>query len=278
MKLIGMDGNVTPRPPSLSASLLSHLAPNAPVGYPSRVTPRLCPRCHSILQSEDSSSLVFCWNCGAPQVVLSEEFRDQLEQQQLAANSPDAPPPSDFLADPAAVIWSRAIQFAGLAGLVYVGLSSLSMALLPLQLLTALWVLGAPIVVLGVYCARIPKTQVTTTFGAQIGMLTGLAISLGSALINTITLLIMRFGLHSADSFEIPFSAAIEQIRKQQLAQSTSPDATAIAQHLFDQLKIPEFRVGFLFAAVLFLFLLYIVYTAAAGAFSGLLRSKARTR
>jgi hypothetical protein len=242
------------------------------------VTPRICPRCHSTLRAEDPNSLVFCWNCGAPQVLLSEEFRDQLEQQQLAAQNSASSTPVIPFADPTAVLWPRAMQLAGLAGVVYLGLSLVSQALPPIGLLAVLWMLGAPIVVLGIYSARTPRTRITTGFGVQLGILSGTAIGLASFFANTLILLALRFVLHQPDKFAGPINAAFDQVQKQQLSQPVSPDVLAEMRHLFDLLKIPEFRIGFLLLGSAILFLIYIVYSAIAGAFAGLLRSRAAAR
>ena len=81
---------------------------------------RLCPRCQSVLHREDEGSLVFCWNCGAPQVQLSEELRDQIDKQ--LADNLAGPSILDSLPLPSSpgnsIIWPGAIQCAGLAGVV----------------------------------------------------------------------------------------------------------------------------------------------------------------
>ena len=38
---------------------------------------RICPRCHTLLLNEDSGTLIYCSQCGAPQVMLSEELREK---------------------------------------------------------------------------------------------------------------------------------------------------------------------------------------------------------
>ncbi len=242
------------------------------------MTPRTCPRCRAALHTEDATSLVFCWNCGAPQVYLSEELQEQFAQQQQLAPGDAVATPIEPVADPAAVVWSRAIRLAGLAGAVIVGLSLIT-AVFPSMLLLALfWAIGAPIILMGIYCARTPRTRITAGFGAQLGLLTGLSIALSSAFMNAIVLLLMRFAFHRGaelDSF-------IDKIFASAGAASAVPssgDVAAASKQLADSWsRLPDYRVGAVLASFLMFFALYLVYATLAGAFAGLLRSRAKAR
>jgi hypothetical protein len=239
------------------------------------VTSRICPRCHSTLQNDDSNSLVYCWNCGAPQVLLSEELRDQLEQQQLAAQQPaTGTTPSDSVADPTAVLWQRAIRLAGLSGAIFIGLSLLSAALPLLLLFTLLWTLVAPIIVLGIYAARTPRTQVTTGFGAQLGLLCGLAIAISGLVFNTAILLFMRYGLHQSNMLDAQTTTQLAQMMQRMNA---TPEQMSYMQWFIERMKIPEFHVGYTLLGTALVAVMYLFYSSIAGAFAGLLRSRTRT-
>jgi hypothetical protein len=236
------------------------------------VSPRICPRCHAVLHREEEGSLIYCWNCGAPQVQLSEELRDQIDQQisaQQAAAHPlteplPQPPPSN------AIIWRGAIQIAGLAGAVAAALALLSFALPPVTLLSLFWFVSAPIIALGFYSSRFRKTRITTGFGARLGMLTGLAILIVTSTLNTIALVLERFVFHSTAELDTEIGKMFAQVHANF---ATQPQQSV--KIMSDMLAIPEFRAGILLASIFVGLSLYLAYSATAGAFAGYLRSRA---
>ncbi len=243
------------------------------------MTPRTCPRCHATLHTEDANSLVFCWNCGAPQVYLSEELQEQFAQQQLAPQAGDAATtPVEPITDPTAVLWSSAIQLAGLAGAAVLALSLVAAVIPPVALLVAFWAMAAPIIVMGIYCARTPRTRITAGFGARLGLLTGMAISVCSCIMNVGVVLLMRFALHRGAEIDGPLNTSLTTLRDQMLAQPSAQTDPAALQSFFRLLAVPEFRVGLVLTSVVMLLVLYLVYATLAGAFAGLLRSRAKAR
>jgi hypothetical protein len=240
------------------------------------VTARICSRCHSTLHREEEGSLVFCWTCGAPQVQLSEELRDQIDQQisaQQAAANPQASSRQQPSSQPAvpsnAIVWRGAIQGAGLAGAVAAALTLLAFALPPLSLLSFFWFISAPIVVLGVYHARFRHTHITTRFGARLGILTGLATLIATTTLDTIGLVLQRFVFHSTAEIDSQIAAIFQQMHTTITQQSGPPAKAAL-----DMLAIPEFRAGILLAGTCLGLSFYLAYCATAGAFAGYFRSR----
>src|ERR1700740_1200044 len=97
---------------------------------------RPCPRCHTLLVNEDSGVLLYCSHCGAPQVLLSDELREQaaetavapIEAQTggaVAGNFAGAGLTSLDTGDPTAVDWTEAVRVAGLGGLIALGVGLL---------------------------------------------------------------------------------------------------------------------------------------------------------
>ncbi len=247
------------------------------------MTPRTCPRCRAALHSEDANSLVYCWSCGAPQVYLSEELQEQFAQQQLAPQPGDAAaPPIEPVTDPAAVVWSRAIQLAGLAGAAVLALLLIAGVVRSLALLVLFWALAAPIILMGIYCARTPRTRITAGFGAQLGLLTGLSIALSSCAMNVAALLLMRFALHQGPDLDAGLNTFFTTLHAQMLAQPSTQSSLqtdpAAMQAFFQWFNIPEFRVGLVLTGGFIFFGLYLIYATLAGAFAGLLRSRAKPR
>lgn len=231
------------------------------------VIQRLCPRCHSVLHIEDEGSLVYCWNCGAPQVRLSEELLEQAERQLTGTEAAAAaanPAPR-----PAAPVWRGAIRCAALAGAVAAGLTLLSFALPAVALLSWFWAVGAPIVVLGVYASRFRLTRITPGFGARLGVLSGLAIMLSSMTLNTAALLLARFVFHSSARLDSGVATVFSQLRTNMQAQSG-----AAAAPFLKLLSIPEFRAGLLLSSAALFLAMYLIYSALAGIFAGYLRSR----
>lgn len=241
------------------------------------VNQRLCPRCHNALQPEDDGSLVYCRHCGAPQVRLSEEMIEQAQQQAAAAAAasldPDVPPsdrpPVARVTEPGAVVWPGAIQTAALAGAVSAVLTLLSFLFPPVSLLGVFWGFSAPIVALGVYASRFPRTRIHAGFGARLGLLSGLAIALASLTLNTLGLVLARFAFHDAASIDGPVAQIFNQLRASMLAKSDTD-----ASQFLGWLTIPEFRAGLLLTSVGMMIALYLIYSSLAGAFGGYLRSR----
>ncbi len=225
-----------------------------------------------MLHREEEGSLIFCWNCGAAQVQLSEELRDQIDQQisaQVAAANPSAQPLPQPAAPRHAIVWRGAIQTAGLAGAVAAGLALVAFALPPVTLLSFLWFISAPIVVLGVYSSRFRLTRITPGFGARLGFLTGLAILTVTSTLNTIGLVLERFVFHSTAEIDTQINNLFTQMHANLAAQSQPATKT-----ITDTLAIPEFRAGILLSSILVFLVFYLAYSATAGAFAGYLRSR----
>jgi uncharacterized Zn finger protein (UPF0148 family) len=239
---------------------------------------RLCPRCHNVLLTADDGTLVYCGHCGAPQVRLSEEMLEQAAQQATAAaaasldpNVPaDSRPPVERVTEVSAIIWPGAIQCAGLAGAVAAVLTLLSFLLPAVSLLSLLWGFAAPVVVLGLYAARFPRTRIYTGFGARLGLLSGLAIALASMTINSVALVLERFALHGSASIDSQIEQMFVQMRTSLAASPSADEMHAMLRWL----TIPEFRAGLVLASLGMMLGLYLAYSSLAGAFAGALRSR----
>lgn len=249
------------------------------------VNQRLCPRCHNALQPEDDAVLVYCPHCGAPQVRLSEEMIEQAAQQAAAAAAasldPDVPPgsrpPVDRVTEPEAVVWPGAIQCAALAGAVAAVLALLAFPLPPVSLLSLFWSLAAPIVVLGVYAVRFPRTRIQSGFGARLGLLSGLSIAIATMVLIAVGLVLARFAFHDAAPIDAWVNQAFAPTRAM-LAQYSQQAGAAAVQPMFDVLNIPEFRAGFMLTSMAMMLACYLIYCSAAGAFGGYLRSRRQPR
>lgn len=236
------------------------------------MSPRICSRCHALLHREDEGALVFCWNCGAPQVQLSEELRDQIDQQisaQRATTNPLAEPTPQPTAPSHTIVWRGAIQCAGLAGAIAAAFALLSFALPPAALLSFCWLLSAPIIVMGIYSSRFRKTRITASFGARLGLLTGLFILTVTSTLNAAGLVLQRFVFHSTGELDTQIAKLFAQVHANFATQSQQS-----VKIMTDMLAVPEFRAGILLTSIFFFLTFYLAYSATAGAFAGYLRSR----
>ena len=203
---------------------------------------------------------------------LSEELRDQIDQQisaQQAAANPLAEPIPTLVPPGNAIVWRGAIQCAGLAGALAAALALLSFALPPITLLSFLWFVSAPIVVLGVYSSRFHKTRITAGFGARLGLLAALAMVIVTSTFDTIGLVLERFVFHSTAEIDTQITNLFSQMHTNFATQSGP-----VAKEAIDILAIPEFRAGILLTSIFLCLGLYLAYSATAGAFAGYLRSR----
>lgn len=225
-----------------------------------------------MLHSEDEGALVFCWNCGAPQVHLSEELREQVDRQiaeeQPGAATTDMPAPP---ADPDSIVWKGALQCAGFAGAVAAALVLCSLVLPPLGVLTFFWIATAPVFALTLYRRRFRLSPVTAGFGARLGVLAGASVLLVCMTINTIALLFLRLVFHSSAQFDQQLAVGFAQMQASFAMQSGPAPA-----QMRSLLAVPEFRAGILLCALAFFMAGYLLFAALTGALAGYLRSRTR--
>jgi hypothetical protein len=235
------------------------------------VPPHHCPRCNAPLSDEHEGSLVFCYNCGAPQITVSEELLAEAHKQRAVL---DAGLGGGVLGShPDAVVWPAAIRYAALAGAIAAVLTLVSFALPPVIFLAWFWAIGAPVVVLGVYNAKIRPANLRAGFGARLGLLCGLAIFFAMSAINACGLVFARFVFHSAAQIDGQLANLFAQLRTAIQQQGGPAQASALAW-----LKIPEDRLGLLLLMSAFVLLIYLGLSAVGGAFAALLRSRSETR
>jgi len=235
------------------------------------VIQRLCHRCQSVLHIEDEGTLLFCWNCGAPQVTLSEELQEQAAAQSAEASgqSPTvgltreeftASQPPDLL-----VVWRSMIRItAAVAGAL-----SVLCLVLPLQFLA--WM--APSIVMAIYCSRHRETHITTAVGARIGLVCGILCAFGITFTETAQILILRFAFHRGAEMDATILQSLLQAKARVVAQSGQAAADPVFNPL---LNIPEFRAGFFLFLLLFAITVLLILSTASGAFSGFMRSRRR--
>lgn len=234
--------------------------------------PRECPRCHAVLPQEYEGGLLFCSNCGAPQIRVSEDLLLEAQKQRAVLDSGLA---AGLLGDahPDAVVWPAAIRYAVLAGALAAALNLLSFAVPPVILLAWFWAIGAPVVVLGIYSSKIRPPKLRPGFGARLGLLCGLAIAFGMSVINAGGLVLARFVFHDATQIDSQLASMFAQLRTTIQQQGGPAQAS-----LLNWLNIPEDRLGLMLIMSAIGLVIYLGLSALGGAFAALLRSRNPSR
>jgi len=232
------------------------------------VIQRLCCRCQSVLQIEDEGTLVFCWNCGAPQITLSEELQELAETQRLefaASSQPSqisagaAMQPPDLL-----MIWSAAIAIAAAVSAIL----SLLVTVVPGLALLA-WM--TPAIVLAIYSTRHKQTKITAAVGARVGVVCGVFSGFGICLAAAVRML----AFHHGAALMAQMQPGLLQAKARIAEQSGQAAANAIIDPL---LNLPEFHAGLLISMFAFSVAILIILSTAGGAFAGFVRSRVRER
>jgi hypothetical protein len=231
------------------------------------VSPHHCPRCHAILSDEHEGGLVFCYNCGAPQITVSEELLSEAQKQRAVLDSGLAGGALGSHQD--GVVWPAAVRYVALAGALAAALTLVSFALPPVMLLAWFWAIGAPVVVLGVYHSKIRPVNLRAGFGARLGLLCGLAIFFAISAINACGLVFARFVFHNAARIDSELAEFFVQMRTAIQQQGGPAQAPMLAW-----LNIPEDRLGLLLMMSAFVLIIYLGLSALGGAFAALLRSR----
>jgi hypothetical protein len=230
---------------------------------------RFCHRCQAELPPHDEGTLIFCTQCGAAQILLSEDLLTQIEDQAKATE--DGAAAAATTSDTRSLAWTGALHYVAAAGGVAAVLAGASMLVPGISLMTSLWAVISPVIVIGLFQTRFPLAPMSASFGARLGLLTGLAVSAGLSVVFTITAMIARFGTKSLGPFDEQWSVMLEQW-KIRVAGQPAADVAAVT-HMF---SVPEFRAGMVLFTVAFCIAVLLVITTTGGAFAGFVRSRRR--
>ncbi len=242
----------------------------------------------------DGGQLLYCSNCGAPQIFLSEELQEEtaLEVQRYSERA--AAGSAELLAETTGEAategttsaarretrrrrmaedgrWPLAVEFALISGGVALGLDAAGMAFDPVLLLAWLWAVSAPILTVGFYNTRSRAVGMTPGFAARLGLLTGVLVTAGCAVVLTADLVLSRFVFRNG-VVDREITAAITQLH----ANAQTQYGNAAAAPIFHFLAIPEFRVGLMLWLAGFSAALYLLVCVTSAGIAGLLLSRRR--
>lgn len=245
---------------------------------------------------------MYCSQCGAPQIFLSDELQAEIaasarayQERDAAATAaqPPQPPETDGPVPPPPPVrgwkslramrapgiggpqqaWSVGVGYALLSAGIALGLGLVSLLMPPVSLLMLVWVVSAPMLTVGFFNGRsgvVPPSG--SGFGARLGLLTGLLVTFCCGITFTLSLVLTRFVLHDAGTLDAQLAASFAQQRAivlQRLGSGVQPTL-----NLF---TFPEYRVGMLLAVVAVSALIYLFLSMIAGGVAGIMLRRRRS-
>jgi hypothetical protein len=155
---------------------------------------------------------------------------------------------------PAAIQWDLAWRGALLCG---VGAAILS-AIPYVSVGCCLWILGAGALSVSLYQKRLPGTLITPGMGMRLGALAGAFGFVVHAIVTTASFVTLR---SSGD-----FRKAMEDQMQKQMASNSDPKVQAMMQQMFDWMSSPQGAATLIVVALLFMGIVFVVFSAAGGA------------
>lgn len=255
---------------------------------------RPCIRCQHPVLLEDGH-LVYCSQCGAPQIFLSEELQSELAESARAYNERRLPGTEEPAESPTSSSdtgqrwsplrriragsspnptgpWGLGVQYALLSAGVTLALGLASLVLPVVTLLLLLWVIGAPIVTVAFFQGQSGDAPPADLgFTARLGLLTGLLVTFCCALVFTLSLVLTRFVFHDAAVLDSQLAASFAQQKSLVLSRL----GTGV-QPALDLFTVPEYRVGLLLSVSATSAAVYLVLSTLAGGIAGLLLRRRR--
>ena len=208
---------------------------------------------------------MFCFHCGAPQVLLGQELRELAEIQQApaaadGASSNGMPTPAE---DPTIVQWQPMLRIV----LAVSACCAVFVFLLPPVSLVV------PAIALALYTSRYRLTRITAGLGARIGLLCGLVMATLTGAMSASSSLFLRLRTQELASFDNAMAAQIQQFHDRLVAQNV-PDPAGTTAFL----SIPEFRVGMVLSGFVLAAVIFLAIVTFSGALAGFARSKTTPR
>jgi hypothetical protein len=178
-----------------------------------------------------------------------------------------SPPPPPPLVQLRKVDWKTAIRCAIAVGGVAAALNLAGERFALATALGSIWTLCASIIAIGLYQQRRPAAWIDAGVGARIGAVVGLALGVCGAASMGVAGLLARYWLHQDPSINAQLTPALAQMQQTFAANPAEHD-------LIRLVGSPEFRAGFLLAALGLGSIFIVVLSTVSGAMSGLMRTK----
>jgi membrane-associated phospholipid phosphatase len=166
---------------------------------------RVCHSCANILP-EDA---IFCAQCGAPQLVLTETDAQRVADERVTAPMSGAPLPRVSAAG--RIRWRPVVHIVAVIALVAGVAAGTASVLPPLSFVATLLVLMGPLIAINFYQRRVPGGPMGAGVGARIGAVLGLMLAAVVVAVDTGGTLVDRYALHHGAQLDQEMNAAFQQ-------------------------------------------------------------------
>src|SRR5579863_2620784 len=219
----------------------------------------LCHRCHGELppsiagdRHDDESAILFCPCCGAPQIRLPDHMRAETPAVAAPNTTGAVPPPRPAGFGPGQIDWRAALPAAALVALIGIVLMVIGFEFAAASFLSTIWIMGAAVIVLGLYTRSRPQAWMDSRVGLRIGFTTGLTMIAAMGIALAATGVIMRFGTHSLGGFDAELAQSFDTMRAQMMLRMQEQEQPAdLQQKVLGFMSSPEAHAGI---AIFYLF------------------------
>ena len=232
----------------------------------------VCPRCDAALARVEGEEPAFCWNCGLPQLRVSESVLDAAEARDAAAA--DAGGGTEVAESGTVSVEAGSLDWVPMLRIL---LLATAVGLLPCLLLREVLFGGAagipvlfllPLLCLGsgfAYQRSHPQRRMSVGVGAQMGLALGTMLAFAVTTVTAIAGFALRYQKHNY-SLQQNFDAMMQQAEAQ--VRATQPNAP---EHLLVAMRSPEWHAGWFLVMQGGIMLLLIVAGMIAGLVAGVL-------
>jgi ribosomal protein L40E len=208
---------------------------------------QVCHRCSATLDPE----AYYCPECGAPQIRYVTDEGEAAQAVPAGGVNIQAATAGAGTG----VSWKMAIRIAALVGTAVGILSAL------LAAGSVLWVAVGSVVAIGIYHRRRPLTKLAPRIGARVGGLLGLIAATVAFSMNSVLLVVQRYGLHQGNAID----SQLTSIVKQAAARAASMDPQAPLASFTNFWLSSEGRIGLILLTMAFLSVLIVLFAIAGG-------------
>ncbi len=153
---------------------------------------------------------LFCPQCGAPQLVLTEADVERVAAEHAISASTTGPMPRISGAE--RIRWRPVLQIVAALALIAALAVALGAAVPLFSLLGWFFVFSAPMLTLNLYQRRVPGAPMGAAIGARIGIALGLLMAFVLTAENAIGELIYRYPMHNAAKMDLALSTALQSM------------------------------------------------------------------
>jgi len=180
---------------------------------------KICHRCSAVFSADS----LFCPQCGAPQLVLTEEDAERVAAEH-ASTSTSSAGPMPRITGSGRIRWRPVLHIMAVLVLVAALAVGLGSALPGLSLVGWFFVFSAPMFTLNLYQRKSPGATMSAAVGARIGVTLGVIMAFVLTAVDVARELISRYALHHGSDMDQAIAAAVQSMKERMAA---NPSAAA---------------------------------------------------